>query len=146
MLFMWKMQEYRLFASLFASECAAAWFLHYNNLPIVPVPPRRGKIRKTGWDQIQDTADILRFMYDIPVLNLLIRLDNTQQKKKNRSARIHGTAPRYCVNRSFSAAVPKTVVLLDDIMTTGATLEECATVLHRAGVQKVFALTIFAVD
>ncbi|MDE7392086.1 MAG: ComF family protein, partial [Treponemataceae bacterium] len=41
---------------------------------------------------------------------------------------------------------PPAVVLVDDVMTTGATIESCATQLKRFGVKKVYALTLFAVD
>ena len=42
--------------------------------------------------------------------------------------------------------VPKTVVLLDDVITTGATVEQCGKILKSLGVEKVFALSIFIVD
>ena len=42
--------------------------------------------------------------------------------------------------------LPETVILLDDVMTTGSTLEACAFELKKAGTKNVIALTLFIVD
>ena len=47
--------------------------------------------------------------------------------------------------REGAGNIPKEVVLLDDIVTTGATMEKCAWLLKTAGVQKVHGLALFRV-
>ena len=79
LLFAWKTEGRRSAALLFAQAV-------YNALPkdcrtIVPVPPRPGKIRARGWDQIDDLCRILSSCYGIQVLGLLERKTALQQKK-----------------------------------------------------------------
>ena len=44
------------------------------------------------------------------------------------------------------AAPPEKVILVDDVFTTGSTLEACCQALKSAGVKKVFCVTLFIVD
>ena len=122
---------------------------YYEGFTVVPVPPRPGKIKKTGWDQIADLCRYLRGLYGIRVCRALVRLGTQQQKKLSRSERLSRLGKQYALKSAFKKAacaqkLPHQVVLLDDIMTTGVTLETCAALLKEVGVQKVYALTLFA--
>jgi predicted amidophosphoribosyltransferase len=51
------------------------------------------------------------------------------------------------LNKEFSKKeLPKKVVIIDDILTTGVTLENCALALKNAGVETVCAITVFIAD
>ena len=105
---------------------------------IVPVPPRPGKIRKTGWDQIEYLARLLEGK-GMPVNRCIKRLPSKSQKeldKKDRQTNLQG---RIVPIRE----TPRTAVLIDDVMTTGATLEACTAVLKKAGAEKVYGLCLF---
>jgi ComF family protein len=108
---------------------------------IVPVPPRPGKIRKTGWDQVEYLAKLLEKDKTcvFPVIRCLKRLRSQSQKelgRKNRQTNIKG--------RIISKKpIPKTAVIFDDVITTGSTLDACASVLKRGGAQTVYALSLF---
>ncbi len=80
------------------------------------------------------------------VLDLLRRCDNSEQKKLGRTERLGRAEKRYVWNQAFKGHIPRSVVLLDDIMTTGATLNECAVALKAAGVETVHAVTLFSVS
>lgn len=125
-----------LFARYVARKLAA-----FPGIPVVPVPPRPGKIRVKGWDQIEHLARKLEKEHHIPVLRCLHRSSTVQQKKLGREARVINL--RGCIALKKGFKCPGTVIVLDDIMTTGATLESCASVLKDEGVSCVYGLTIF---
>ncbi|MBP5329778.1 MAG: ComF family protein [Spirochaetaceae bacterium] len=146
LLFMWKMQNNRYFSFVFARQILAVLQNRFSGIPVVPVPPRPSKLKNSGWDQVKDISDILQYKYKMNVLNLLRRCDNSEQKKLGRNERLGRAEKRYVWNQAFKGYVPRSVVLLDDIMTTGATLNECAVALKAAGVETVHAVTLFTVS
>ncbi|MBP5358521.1 MAG: ComF family protein [Treponema sp.] len=151
----WKLHGRRSLSAMFASLIAKA-LSSLNLMPensfVVPVPPRPGKIRREGWDQIMELASILRSDYGYPVLQLLKRLSVTQQKEKNRRQRLEGNNSSYmaaedaCEMIKKAGAGEKNAVLIDDVITTGVTVEECSKHLKGLGIRKVHVLSIFIVD
>jgi ComF family protein len=111
------------------------------SVSVVPVPPRPGKIRDKGWDQIEDLASLLSGSFGIKVQKCLVRTSRIQQKKLDRQAR-HLNLKGY-IRTIEGVSIPEIVVLLDDLMTTGATLDSCAEALKIAGCRKVYGLTLF---
>ncbi len=107
---------------------------------VVPVPlhPRREYSR--GFNQAHDLALHL----GPPVLPLLKRIVFTQSQidlpKHERKANVRD-AFAFRPDPRFRIPDPGVVVLIDDVATTGATLESCARVLRSAGVTEVRALT-----
>ncbi len=148
LLFAWKTEGRRSAALLFAQAVYKA--LPKDCRTIVPVPPRPGKIRARGWDQIDDLCRILSFCYGIQVLGLLERKTALQQKKMDREGRLQLSARSYCIKESALRKKNKSaleeVVLLDDVITTGATVEACASLLKAYGIGKVHVLSLFIVD
>ena len=151
----WKLHGRRALSSLFASLFASAlksMNLMPENAFIVPVPPRPGKIRREGWDQMMELASFLRKDYGYPVMPLLKRLSVTQQKEKNRRQRMEGNNTSYKAAEDAVETVKKTgagertAVVIDDVITTGVTVEECALHLKELGIGKVQVLSIFIVD
>jgi ComF family protein len=107
----------------------------------VPVPPRPGKIRKQGWDQIEFLAALLeKVRYrGLAVNRCLKRLPSKTQKKLNREERSMNLKGRIiCVKKP-----PKIAVLFDDVITTGATLDVCAAALLEGGAEKVYGVCLF---
>lgn len=143
---LWKLSGIRSFGDFFAHKCFEVWKKRFFGMPIVPVPPRKNKLFKTGWDQVRDVVWTLRFRYNVPVYELLVRRDDTEQKTRSRKERIERAAGRYVLSTKYRRkTLPHTVVLLDDIMTTGATIENCAAVLRESGVECVNAMSVFFV-
>ena len=151
----WKLHGRRSLSAMFASLIAMALSrlkLVPENSFVVPVPPRPGKLRREGWDQIMELASFLRTDYGYPVLNLLQRLSVTQQKEKNRRQRIEGNNSSYRAVEGAgeilqkAGAMGKNAVLIDDVITTGVTVEECSKRLKGLGIRKVHVLSIFIVD
>jgi len=104
---------------------------------LVPVPPRPGKIKKQGWDQIEYLARILEKKH--PLRRCLRRLPSRSQKELNRENRQKNLEGRILLR----GEAPREVLLLDDVVTTGATLRACAAPLREAGARKVYALCLF---
>jgi ComF family protein len=111
------------------------------NPVLVPVPPRPGKIRKTGWDQIEWLARILerKGPEGLPVRRCLRRAASETQKKLGREKRLTNLKGRI----SARGKVPQTAVLFDDVLTTGSTMEACAGALKAAGARKVYGICLF---
>jgi ComF family protein len=105
---------------------------------VVPVPPRPGKIRKTGWDQVEYLARRLE-KEGLPVRRCLRRLPSQTQKKLGRRDRLQNLEGRFIP----TGAVPRRALLIDDVMTTGATLEACAGALKQGGSEQVYGACLF---
>jgi ComF family protein len=106
---------------------------------VVPVPLHPRREYQRGFNQADDLARQL----GLPVAPLLTRVVFTQSQIELPKER-----RRDNVKNAFALSVPGSrlpvpgiVVLVDDVATTGATLEACATVLKRSGVKEVRALT-----
>jgi len=108
---------------------------------IVPVPPRPGKIRKTGWDQVEYLARLLEKEKnrDYPVIRCLKRLKSRSQKELGRKNRQTNMKGRITIKKQ----PPQTALIIDDVITTGSTLDSCATALKQAGSRTVYALCLF---
>ena len=118
----------------------------------MPVPPRKGKIRQRGWDQVQELCQYLKNYHGFQVLPLLERQSLEQQKKLDRQGRLDNLGKSYSLAKKLSKklaekklTLPKKVILIDDILTTGVTLETCARALQEAGGEEVYGCTLFDV-
>ena len=144
LMFRWKMQDERRFSPVFAKLIAEA-LKKIGESILVPVPPRKGKIRKKGWDQIDELCTFLSKRYDFKVLKILERNTSEQQKKLSRSERLEHIKTAYSL-KTISGKLPDSVCLIDDVCTTGSTIESCASILKEAGIGKVSVITLFTVD
>jgi ComF family protein len=106
---------------------------------VVPVPLHRRREYQRGFNQAQDLAMHL----GPPVMQLLTRTRHTHSQidlpKDQRRANVKDAFALKPPGSRLTA--PGIVVLVDDVATTGATLDACATVLKNAGVKEVRALT-----
>lgn len=153
LLFSWKIEGERSLSPLFARAVHRALEQLYGREKVpclVPVPPRPGKIRRTGWDQVDELCRLLSLLFGYRVERLLVRLSGEQQKKKDFGGR-RATRGNYGPSRQFTRmkrrdTIPSEVVLIDDLITSGSTVGECADILKRGFVEKVKVLSLFIVD
>lgn len=104
----------------------------------VPVPLHRRRQRSRGFNQADDLARAL----GLPVRRLLRRVRfTTPQIELPAEERHRNVRDAFSLQPSAVGQVPAVVVLVDDVSTTGATLDACARVLKAAGVKDVRALT-----
>jgi len=109
---------------------------------LVPVPVHPERLKPRGFNQAEELARRLSDGLGLPVENgILSRNKNTApQKDLNPAQRLKN------LEEAFSAKRPRagltSVILVDDIYTTGSTVEACSRVLKRAGVSRVYFLCI----
>jgi ComF family protein len=107
---------------------------------VIPAPPRPGR---RSPDAVELVARMLEKIHGITVLHLLSRAGHVQQKTldyEQRRANLKGNISM--ARRKMDGILPRSVVLLDDVFTTGATLDACARVLRLAGCMEVTAVTL----
>ena len=105
---------------------------------VVPVPLHVSRRRQRGFNQAVDLAAGL----GLPVAQVLRRVRATAVQTSLPAARRHGNVRgAFVATRAAGALCGRTVLLVDDVSTTGATLEACARALKEIGVREVRALT-----
>ncbi len=118
----------------------------WENIPIVPIPPRKGKIRRTGWDQIDLLSRTLRNKYKIQVIKCLKRTDRVQQKTLHYAEREkHMENTLTLIKGQHRLDGYPQLVLLDDVFTSGATLRAAAvglSTVYKGGIQAMVICTV----
>jgi ComF family protein len=109
---------------------------------IVPVPLHRKRLRQRGYNQASLLAKELSVLGSLPVAeDALIRVRDAIPQARARSAleRRQNVKGAFACRQGLEG---KQVLLIDDVCTTGATLDACATALKAAGAGSVWGLTV----
>lgn len=119
-------------------ECGQALLADADVVVPVPLHPRREYER--GFNQAEDLAAGL----GVPIARMLIRVKHTpSQIELPKHQRQQNVRDAFAINPAPGSRLPAPgiAVLIDDVSTTGSTLEACARVLKAGGVKEVRALT-----
>lgn len=143
-LYQYKFKNKKQLSEYFAKLLAAFLIRDYSECIIVPVPGRTIVKKKRGWEHIDLIANILKRKYKLPVQKFLRRKGKKAQKTLSRDKRAENLQKNVSIKRNIKI-LPKNVVLIDDVFTTGTTINECAGILKSAGIEKIYSLTI-AID
>ena len=144
----------RPLARLMLSRLYASHILHQSQfinqpLSVVPIPLHLKRLRKRRFNQslllAQKIVSELNRRRGEDVARVLPSLlsrhsDTPSQAGLSKKGRFRNLQRAFRANISASKEVPKSVLIIDDVFTTGATLEAAAKALKRAGVQFVFGL------
>jgi predicted amidophosphoribosyltransferase len=103
---------------------------------IVPVPAAPPRLRRRGFDPAGELAAALAERIDVPLEHCLERRGAGRQVGRRRVERV-GHPPLI----HSAGAAPRSALLVDDVLTTGATLTACAKALRAAGSSRVVAVT-----
>ncbi len=146
--YQFKFHNRRSFGSFYAKEMAAEYgeaLAGWGIDIIIPVPLYPGKYKKRGYNQAAVLARELGKVLDIPVEERLLKRIRETAPQKNLTPRKR----RQNLNGAFSVEKrrrvflkSRSVLLTDDIYTTGSTVDEAAKTLKKAGAEKVFYLAI----
>ena len=106
---------------------------------VVPVPLHRSRMRSRGFNQAELIARELSGEVGAPVHNVLEVLRKTRDQVE-----LSGAGRRENVAGAFGARAPVAgkVLLVDDVLTTGATMSACAAALAQAGAAEVHAVSL----
>jgi ComF family protein len=113
-----------------------------NSFILIPVPMHIKKKRKRGFNQSEEITKIISETTGIKLSTTLTKTKETKpQMELNRKERIENIKNCFAVNDKKEIE-NKTVLLLDDVYTTGSTMEECAKILKENGAKEVWGITV----
>lgn len=107
---------------------------------VVPVPTAPKRVRRRGYDQAQILARSLAAEKNLSAVNMLIRTTQNDQIGKRRNERLIQMNKAFRLKKNNLAG--KTVLLVDDVLTTGATLESAARILRENSAAHVDAVVV----
>jgi competence protein ComFC len=109
---------------------------------VVPVPLHPTRLRERGFNQADALATTLSKRTRLPVLRCIERrLYTNTQTRFDRVERMQNLRNAFALRKNIDVR-GKHLLLLDDVLTTGSTLHECALVLRAAGAESVRAITV----
>ncbi|TSC75962.1 MAG: phosphoribosyltransferase [Parcubacteria group bacterium Gr01-1014_30] len=110
---------------------------------IIPIPLTRKRLRQRGFNQAEEIGRELSKQLKVPLVNnvLLKTKETMPQVELSKQERIQNVKDVFfCENAE--AIKKKTVLLVDDVFTTGSTMEEAARVLKESGAKEVWGITV----
>ncbi len=109
---------------------------------LVPIPLYKGKLNKRGYNQAEELAKAITKYTGVPTeRGLLKRVKNTTAMKMlSRGERRANLKNAFIISRN--SVKLRTIIIIDDIYTTGTTLDEAARVFKDAGVDNIFFITL----
>lgn len=141
--------KYKYFSAKLLAEPFANFMLEKfktcNFLPdlitFVPMHPKKQKVR--GFNQAELLANIIAENLNIDCKNVILKTKETaSQTKMSYLERLNNVKDCYAFNKDFKQDVKgKSILLVDDVFTTGATTSFISGLLKNSGARKVFVLT-----
>lgn len=144
-IYRFKYQNCRCFAEIFANEIAdmySEYIKKWGAQAIIPVPLHADRLAQRGFNQAKLVADALAKLTGIPSDDtVLVRNKSTlPQKELDDKERFKNIENAFIITENVVKY--KKVIILDDIYTTGATMDACARVLHEGGVRDVYSVVL----
>jgi len=116
------------------------------NFLIVPIPLHKRRQRERGFNQAEEIGKQLSPLLKIPIkTDILLRRKNTKpQVKLKKEERKENIKDAFIINPKIdiSSLKDKKIILLDDVFTSGSTMEEAAKVLRDRGIKQIWALAV----
>ena len=115
----------------------------WNNSILIPVPLDKNKLKSRGYNQSEELCKELSKILKVPLIsNCLIKIKETEpQMRLNKLEREKNLHNAFIV-KNKEAIKNKKIFLVDDVYTTGSTMQECAKVLKASGAKQVWGICI----
>lgn len=110
-----------------------------------PIPLSVEKIKSRGFNQVLLITKYFNKVINTPVSDFLFRTKDTlsQAELKTRKARYNNLRGAFKINSKYRLSINNArVILIDDIITTGSTVQEAAKILKKSGAEKVYVLAL----
>lgn len=113
---------------------------------LVPIPLHPSRLRKRHFNQAAELARVIHDHTGLPVVDALSRIKKTTtQTQLTRRLRLANLKDAFSLSRTGKSWVKETplgAILIDDVLTTGATANACAKTLRKAGVTQIVVVTV----
>jgi ComF family protein len=116
---------------------------NFTDFTIIPIPLEKRKLKYRGFNQAEEIAKELSHFLELPLLSdyLLKVKETTPQVELSRDERKENIKGAFSVKNSQEIKNKK-ILLVDDIYTTGSTIEEAARVLETAGAKEIIGVVV----
>ncbi|MCQ2519280.1 MAG: ComF family protein [Lachnospiraceae bacterium] len=113
---------------------------------IIPVPLHKNRLKSRGYNQAELISRELSKRINVPVYSdvILRKKDTIPQKKCDKNQRIINMKKAFIVNKN--GVKLEKVIVVDDIFTTGSTIDSMASELRKSGVEKIYFITVSAAE
>ncbi len=109
----------------------------------IPIPLSKRKQKSRGFNQSEEIAKILSDFFKVPLLvGNLKKIKNTSPQIELSKEKRQENVKNVFELKNPEQVRNKTIFLIDDVFTTGATMEECASVLKQAGANQVLGIAV----
>jgi len=139
-------------ASYLAATIPAPWRTWADALVFIPAD--RAAKRRRGFDHMEEVAEEVASLTGLLLFNLLEKLPATDQRKLGRGQRYENLQQAFLVSGQAgddngyplparqANPLPQNIILIDDVLTTGATLDAAAAALLACGAKEVRVVTV----
>ncbi|MEM8530050.1 MAG: ComF family protein [Chloroflexota bacterium] len=112
------------------------------HLPLLPVPLHQSRYQERGFNQAEEIARFLSRKLEVPMIDdgLIRSLATEHQVGMNAQERQRNVQGAFVWN--VKKKPPRRLILVDDVLTTGATMGACAIALREVGVNEVYGLAL----
>lgn len=132
---------YKFFGNLLVDFMKSIDYTNFDY--IVSVPLHSSKMKKRGYNQSELLARHISDKLSIPYIDALKRTKKTlKQSEQSKEERRKNLKDAFTVKSSAQEIINSSLLLVDDIYTTGSTVDECSKALINYGAAKVYVITI----